>query len=1350
MRKGKFFQKKENLLFVTLLTCFLMLLAGCSGGGGSNSTEEPNQVPEDNSSTVTLTGNAAKGPFVPGASVQVYEILDNGTRGELLKSSTITSLLGDYSVTLESNACDYVLVEVTGKYFQETDGKNSTANATLKAVFKPGSVDKINGNINGNINIATTLAAERFMYLLQQGKDKDEAYELANANALNFITSVLDINSTEIDKLKIENSTLNPIYNFDITNITNIANAKFLILNAFLVEQENADGYIQKIENKFKLSPWQTFDNTASVNIVKKFTNYKTYLDNIKKIGCNATISELSSDQKVTVVSDVTGTLDYETSSNNTVTINIKTDLSKKEAIPVQINEDNSTISAEVVTPDYTYGAAEVNVSDGNASLYLFVDEVDSKKTQAPGNDIEECKVCQEAIINKVAPKVISSSDNKARMIVGDMALDKDITVAITPYESAKFVPLLNNLPENATVVSGADIHVYDSNGKVVPPDETTFCADVQFLNFNMVSLPAEEIIDGDLSLYVYKEKKWQKVNATVEKKEYEGDIYFLTSSARLRLYPYVIVYQPSSLTNITISGQVTDTSDNPIPGALVLLNKGEGFTVSDQNGNYTIEYNLAGTNASITLTCQKDGYNEKSTQITLLNNNTEVTQNFSLQSANLLTIKGKVTGTFASSAQLELTNSTFTYILYPEYDGSFEFKDVIDNSSLASWTIQAIFSNYESEKKYLANCTNANGTIDVGTLELKMVDYNETIEQVKDVVSHLFENATLEKSSLTDAQIEDALEKIDKAIVAYPEKDEFKAYKAFLQSYDLVYGGNEFNTLLNRLGYLDDAESMITGLAKIGSDTFYPQDIQYYKEIFTEDVLKRIDDALNSLGEIKDTTITFPLRIGSTEYEGDYSDILCFKAALNFARAIIHYGLAHNLDVEGSKNDTSFVEALTDNDSSNDPSDKDIFEAEENSDLFKFNDAIDYKTYLQEAKAEVSTALDLLKAAIESILKETDSQGDDLITFETDREKQQAQDLLTTLTDLKNSLSKDTVVHWNKIEEVETGVEVKKYLTTGVNLGKAFDGSVSFRDFISSDYTSSGELYISEHYLEKTKLNQIFTSVELEPSVYKDNVLTYEPAFWHSASPYMDFFAVDYDESVPVPEGLTVETNEYGLELTWTPATSESSAYYEIMVYDVTDNELYSYTTSWYKYGFSNGYEPLYDGHKYIFAVRTILDGKASNYSKLTNPVEYKQSSSEDTDKYGDEQYNEDTSNEDTTDYDYSYDDSYDYLDVGDGLSLVPYPAQYQDTNSYVAYTQQIYFYGVVSYYPEPYYDSITIENVTTGKSYTATWPTDIQFICGPIDLNIGQKNILKITASGYKGTVEKTIYVTHTSFYN
>ena len=252
MRKGKFFQKKENLLFVTLLTCFLMLLAGCSGGGGSNSTEEPNQVPEDKSSTVTLTGNAAKGPFVPGASVQVYEILDNGTRGELLKSSTITSLLGDYSVTLESNACDYVLVEVTGKYFQETDGKNSTANATLKAVFKPGSVDKINGNINGNINIATTLAAERFMYLLQQGKNKDEAYELANANALNFITSVLDINSTEIDKLTDGNEFAGVALLVDDSSTARKAMKTALEHMGFdVVEAFDGEDAIEKIEQQY-------------------------------------------------------------------------------------------------------------------------------------------------------------------------------------------------------------------------------------------------------------------------------------------------------------------------------------------------------------------------------------------------------------------------------------------------------------------------------------------------------------------------------------------------------------------------------------------------------------------------------------------------------------------------------------------------------------------------------------------------------------------------------------------------------------------------------------------------------------------------------------------------------------------------------------------------------------------------------------------------------------------------------------------------------------------------------------------------------------------------------------------
>ena len=112
----------------TIFSLFVMLtLAACGGGGG--------EFFEYSSPAKTIvTGVASKGLFENG-TVNIYALLDNGVKGELL-DSVITDATGNYT----ANYVGYtgpILVEASGSYNDEATGglKNISADAPLRAAI---------------------------------------------------------------------------------------------------------------------------------------------------------------------------------------------------------------------------------------------------------------------------------------------------------------------------------------------------------------------------------------------------------------------------------------------------------------------------------------------------------------------------------------------------------------------------------------------------------------------------------------------------------------------------------------------------------------------------------------------------------------------------------------------------------------------------------------------------------------------------------------------------------------------------------------------------------------------------------------------------------------------------------------------------------------------------------------------------------------------------------------------------------------------------------------------------------------------------------------------------------------
>jgi len=137
-----------------------ILLMG-SGGGGTPST-------------TTITGKVVKGS-VTGASVEVWALNPDGTKGDLLGIAT-TDSAGSYTISLDSAQTGQLLVEAFGGYYvNETTGATDTLSAfdNLTAVLPAGTTQAA-------VTPLTHMAATRARTMAAEGISLATAVDVAN------------------------------------------------------------------------------------------------------------------------------------------------------------------------------------------------------------------------------------------------------------------------------------------------------------------------------------------------------------------------------------------------------------------------------------------------------------------------------------------------------------------------------------------------------------------------------------------------------------------------------------------------------------------------------------------------------------------------------------------------------------------------------------------------------------------------------------------------------------------------------------------------------------------------------------------------------------------------------------------------------------------------------------------------------------------------------------------------------------------------------------------------------------------------------------------------------------------
>ena len=141
-----------------VLAIVLLSLTACGGGGGSETdpTSVPDPTPTPSTpSTVELSGQFQKGPFIVGTEITIQELnADLTPTGRSFQTET-TSNLGDYLLPI-SLTSSLVEVSANGYYFNEVTGALSNGTLRLSAL-----ADASN-NTAININILTHLAKNVF------------------------------------------------------------------------------------------------------------------------------------------------------------------------------------------------------------------------------------------------------------------------------------------------------------------------------------------------------------------------------------------------------------------------------------------------------------------------------------------------------------------------------------------------------------------------------------------------------------------------------------------------------------------------------------------------------------------------------------------------------------------------------------------------------------------------------------------------------------------------------------------------------------------------------------------------------------------------------------------------------------------------------------------------------------------------------------------------------------------------------------------------------------------------------------------------------------------------------------
>jgi hypothetical protein len=194
-----------------ILLFSILFLWTCGGGDKTTGPEEPPIV----INLTSLTGQAQKGPFNNGTSINVAELTNTLSPTGRNFSSAITDNTGRFSVANVQLESPYVELRANGFYFNEVSNELSEAQLTLYAL------SNLTGKTSLNVNIITHLEKNRMITLMSG--DNPQTFAQAKNNAQEAIFAIFDYSRANVPDSEL----------LDISQ-GGAANAKLLAISAIL------------------------------------------------------------------------------------------------------------------------------------------------------------------------------------------------------------------------------------------------------------------------------------------------------------------------------------------------------------------------------------------------------------------------------------------------------------------------------------------------------------------------------------------------------------------------------------------------------------------------------------------------------------------------------------------------------------------------------------------------------------------------------------------------------------------------------------------------------------------------------------------------------------------------------------------------------------------------------------------------------------------------------------------------------------------------------------------------------------------------------------------------------------
>lgn len=126
---------------------------------------------------------------VSGATIKVFEMLEDGTKGELLTETT-TNVNGEYTVSISKSISHVIIESVGGTYLDEASAQEKTA-ATLTAMVEAGAVS------NAPVTPMSSLVKDRTVALLATSSSLTEA----KAQALSEVAGIFGVTPGDIEAI---------------------------------------------------------------------------------------------------------------------------------------------------------------------------------------------------------------------------------------------------------------------------------------------------------------------------------------------------------------------------------------------------------------------------------------------------------------------------------------------------------------------------------------------------------------------------------------------------------------------------------------------------------------------------------------------------------------------------------------------------------------------------------------------------------------------------------------------------------------------------------------------------------------------------------------------------------------------------------------------------------------------------------------------------------------------------------------------------------------------------------------------------------------------------------------------